>query len=353
LPSRSPLYPPIQEIQKAGERACSLTRQLLAFSRKQAIEPRPTSVNSVVNDAERMLQRLIGEDIELVTSLDPLLGLVMADPGQIHQVIMNLVVNARDAMADGGKLEITTANIDLDETAAGSHIDAVFGRHVVLTVTDTGTGMTEETMQSIFDPFFTTKEQGKGTGLGLTTAYGIVRQAGGWIEVSSKLGEGTTFRIYLPRIDGTPASDPVDPPCDQTRGGNETILVVEDQEEVRRLTRIVLESYGYTVVEAGNATEALQAVTGRCSEIHLLLTDVILPGMDGKALSEELLALCPNLKVIFTSGYPVDVVSNRGILERDAAYLAKPFTPDALAAKVREVLTESRPSGRGAADRRR
>lgn len=333
------LYLPAQEINKAGERAASLTKQLLAFSRKQVIEPRPLDLNVIVNDTERMFHRLIGEDIELAISLDPLLGQVMADPAQIQQVIMNLVVNARDAMSDGGKLEITTNNIDIDERAAAAHPDAAPGRYVLMTVTDTGIGMSEETMQRIFDPFFTTKRQDTGTGLGLAMVYGIVRQSGGWIEVSSQLAQGASFRIYLPRIDAKPVRNAVGTPVPKTLYGGETVLVVEDQEDVRRLIRTILESYGYHILEAKNGNEALHLTEGYSDEIHLLLTDVILPGMNGKTLAEHMRTLVPQLKVLFMSGYPEDVISRRGVLEQNVAYQPKPFSPESLAVKVREVLT--------------
>jgi PAS domain S-box-containing protein len=340
LAADDPLYLPAQEINKAGERAASLTKQLLAFSRKQIIEPRPLDLNVIVNDTERMFQRLIGEDIELAISLDPLLGQVMADPAQIQQVIINLVVNARDAMSDGGKLEITTKNIDIDERLAAVHPDAAPGRYVLMTVTDTGIGMSEETMQRIFDPFFTTKRQDTGTGLGLAMVYGVVRQSGGWIEVSSQLGQGASFRIHLPRIDARPLRNAVGSPVPKTLYGGETVLVVEDQEDVRRLIRTILESYGYHILEAKNGNEAVRLAKEYSSEIHLLLTDVILPGMNGKTLSEHMRSLLPKLKVLFTSGYPEDVISRRGVLEQDVAYLPKPFSPESLAVKIREVLTE-------------
>jgi CheY-like chemotaxis protein len=338
LSVHDPLYPSAQEINKAGERAASVTKQLLAFSRKQIIEPRLVDLNMIINDAQRLFQRLIGKDIELVMSLDPLLGPIIGDPDQIQQVIMNLILNARDAMSDGGKLEVTTKNVDVDENAAGVHPDAVPGRYVLTTVTDTGSGMSEETMHSIFDPFFTTKAKGEGTGLGLAIVYGIIRQSGGWIEVSSKLGRGASFRIYLPRVDAIPVQNQARLTAALTLCGGETVLLVEDQEEVRRLTRTILESYGYHVLEAPNGDEAFRVAKEHSNEIHLLLTDVILPGMNGKTLSSQLRVLRPKLKVLFTSGYPADVISRRGVLEQDVAYLPKPFTPRSLAAKVRDVL---------------
>ncbi len=325
-------------IHQAGERAGGLTSQLLAFSRKQVIEPRALDVNSTINDFERMLRRLIGEDVELVTALDPLVGRIMADQGQILQVIMNLVVNARDAMPNGGKLEIRTKNIDVDESAAAAQAGAAPGRYVSITITDTGVGMDPKTLEHVFEPFFTTKELGKGTGLGLSTVHGIIQQNGGWIQVRSEVGQGTSFDVCLPRIDASPAPNREPSEIANRAYGGETVLVVEDQKEVRVLTRAILESYGYHVLEAANGDEAGRFARECAAKIDLLLTDVILPGMDGKTLSEHLRVLCPNLKVIFTSGYPADMISRRGVLEQDIAYLPKPFSPESLAAKVRDVL---------------
>ena len=335
-----PVYSYAQEIGKAGNHAAGLTRQLLAFSRKQILEPRLLDVNNVVNEAGRMLQRLIGEDIELTTRLDPLLGQVMVDPDQIHQVIVNLVVNARDAMPDGGKLDIATENVEVDEGFLAAHPDALPGRYVMITVTDSGLGMDVKTVQSAFEPFFTTKERGKGTGLGLSTVYGIVRQSGGWIDVQSEVGKGSSFKTYIPRTEACPIPI-IAPVAAQTLHGGETVLVVEDQEAVRELTKTVLEAYGYHVLEATNGAEALAFVERHSGEIHLLLTDVIMPGMNGMDLSRRLRVLRPKLKVLFTSGYPADVIARRGVVERDVAYLPKPFSPETLVAKVRGVLAES------------
>ena len=335
-----PLYPYAEEIKRAGEHAAGLTKQLLTFSRKQVIQPRALDMNTIVNDAERMLQRLIGEDIELVTTLDPLLGQVMADPDQIHQVIMNLVVNARDAMPEGGKLEITMKNVDVDEGSLAAHPDVVPGSYVLMTITDTGIGMDGDILQSAFEPFFTTKQPGEGTGLGLSTVYGIVRQSGGWIHVRSEVGQGTSCRIYLPRIEAPSLPDRAQSDRAKALCGSETVLVVEDNEAVRRLTQTILKAYGYHVLEAANSTEAFALEKEHSGAIHLLLTDVILPGMNGMALSERLRALRPKLKVLFTSGYTADVIARRGVLQRDVAYLQKPFDPESLVAKVREVLTE-------------
>ena len=326
------------EIGKAGEHAASLTSQLLAFGRKQVIRPRATGVNGIVTDAERMLRRLIGEDIELVTRLAPHLGLVMTDPDQIHQVIMNLAVNARDAMPHGGRLEIATADTEVDQEAAAAHPDAAPGRYVRLTVTDTGTGMTDEVRRNVFEPFFTTKEQGKGTGLGLATVYGIVRQNGGWIEVESEYGRGSTFRIYLPRLEAGVAADDAKPAVAGAPHGDETVLVVEDQDSVRRLARMILSGRGFHVLEAANGAEAHAVARGHAGEIDLLLTDVVMPGIDGRLLAEQLRESRPRLPVILMSGYAEDVNAHRDSLASGVAYVQKPFRPDELAAKVREML---------------
>jgi two-component system, cell cycle sensor histidine kinase and response regulator CckA len=338
LAVRDPLRQYALEIGEAGERAASLTSQLLAFSRKQAIMPKAINLNAVIADAERMLQRLIGEDIELVTSPAPRLGLIMADPDQIHQVIINLAVNARDAMPKGGKIEITATDVDLDETAVATHPDATPGRYVQLTITDTGTGMTEEVRQNIFEPFFTTKEQGKGTGLGLAMVYGIVRQNGGWMEVKSEVGRGSTFRMHLPRIDAGAAADEAKPTVANASRGVETVLVVEDQEAVRRLVKRILEAHGYHVLEAASGAEAHAVASGHAGEIDLLLTDVVMPGMDGRTLSEQLRELRPTLRVILMSGFAEDVVARRDALASGLAYIQKPFGPEELAARIRGIL---------------
>jgi len=331
-----------QEIKKAGTRAAGLTGQLLAFSRKQVIQPRPLNINTIVGDAGRMLQRLIGEDIRLTISLDPQLGQIMADLDQMHQVIMNLVVNARDAMPNGGELSITTSNVDVRKNAISSHPGAAEGRYVMLAVSDEGVGMSEETLQKIFEPFFTTKERSGGTGLGLSTVYGIVCQGGGWIDVSSAPDKGAQFRIYLPRID--PCGDPERPQIavaaqPKPMQGNETVLVVEDQPEVRQYAATILKSYGYRVLTATDAKEASEIARNYGEDIHLLLTDVVLPGMNGKELADSIREARPKLKIVFMSGYPADMIARRGVLEQDVAYLAKPFSPDSLAGKVRELLS--------------
>jgi two-component system, cell cycle sensor histidine kinase and response regulator CckA len=346
-PPSEPVYLHAQEIQKAGMRAAGLTSQLLAFSRKQVIEPRPLMVNIVVKDAQRMLKRIIGEDIQLTTALDPMLGPVMADPDQIHQVIMNLVVNARDAMPDGGRLKIAAHNIDVEESAAGAHPDAVPGRYVMIAVTDSGTGMDEDTLQKVFEPFFTTKERGSGTGLGLSTAYGIVRQSGGWIEVSSKPGQGSEFRVYLPRIDACAVPDQPASAAPQVMLGSETLLLVEDNQEVRRYAATVLTSCGYRVLEAKDGAAASIIAQEYAGEIDLLLTDVILPGINGRELADRIRLSRPKIKVLFMSGYTADVIARRGVLEQDVAYIPKPVSPHSLASKVRQVLSDdsqSRPA---------
>ena len=325
------------EIGEAGRRAASLTSQLLAFSRKRAIVPRAINLNAVVADAERMLQRLIGEDIELVSSLAPRLGLVMADPDQIHQIIMNLAVNARDAMPNGGKFEITTAEVELDETAADAHPDAALGRYVQLTVKDTGMGMTEEVRQKIFEPFFTTKEQGQGTGLGLAIVYGAVRQHDGWIEVKSEPGRGSTFRIHLPCIDAGVAVDEAKPAAANALHGDETVLVVEDEEAVRRLTKTILEAHGYRVLEADSGAEAHAVASRRAGEIDLLLTDVVMPGMSGPQLAERLQPLHPQMKVLYMSGYPEPRQPNSALVS-EVDFIQKPFTKQKLLRRLREVL---------------
>jgi PAS domain S-box-containing protein len=341
LDRTDPLWSSADEIRKAAERAASLTKQLLAFSRKQVIEPKILDVNTTIRDSEQMLQRLLGEDIMLATRLDPFLGQVMADPEQVHQVIMNLAVNARDAMPDGGKLDISTANVEvaLDDDAI-TQPDAKAGRYVMITVTDGGTGMDENTRQHIFEPFFTTKGRDKGTGLGLSTVYGIVRQSDGWMDVSSELGVGTSFKLYFPRIDGRLVEEQRQATRSPELDGGETILVVEDQDAVRRITKSILKVYGYDILEAANGDEAMDVARKHPGDIHLLLTDVVLPGINGRELSERLRTLRPKLKVLFTSGYTSEIIVGRGVLDSGLAYIAKPFIPDRLAAKVREVLTE-------------
>jgi PAS domain S-box-containing protein len=338
LPPDDPRRQDVEEIRKAGLSAASLTRQLLAFSRKQILEPVALDLNAVLANLDRMVGRLIGEHIEIITRLDPELGRVKADAGQLEQILMNLVVNARDAMAEGGTLTIETGNVELDGHHARSHQGAACGPHIVLTVSDTGHGMDEHTQSHLFEPFFTTKVKGKGTGLGLATVYGIVKQSGGFISVNSELEHGTTFRIYFPRVeDGAvpPVSDrsPVHPPT-----GTETILLAEDASGLRRLARKSLERYGYTVLEAPNGDDALEICERHHGPIHLLLTDVVMPGMSGRALADRVAVLYPATKVLYTSGHADDAIVQRGVLSAGTAFLQKPYAPEVLARRVRDVL---------------
>jgi PAS domain S-box-containing protein len=329
-----------QSIHEAGQRAADLTRQLLAFSRKQMLRPEVLNLNDIVRDTERMLRRLIGEDIELICRLNPELGGVEADVSQVHQVLMNLCVNARDAMPGGGRLTIETANephVTADMHFAGNDTDVRPGEYVMLAVSDTGHGMSEATQQRIFEPFFTTKEQGKGTGLGLATVYGIVRQSEGHIKVESVYSKGTTFRIYLPRVEHAPREENVNGAVPVLEG-NETILLVEDEAEVRRLAASSLRTYGYRVMEAADAEEALRLYGAAREPMDVLLTDVVMPGMTGVELSKRLLSMSPGLKVIFVSGYADSVILRHGALDTGASLLQKPYSPAALAAKVRETL---------------
>lgn len=343
LESLSPVDPrraDVERIRNAGQRAASLTQQLLAFSRKQMLQPQVLDLNTVVSDTDKMLRRLIGEDIELVTVLDPALGRVEVDPGQMQQVILNLAVNARDAMPQGGKLTIETRNVELDETYAQRRAMVQPGPYVMLAISDTGVGMDEETQSHIFEPFFTTKEVGKGTGLGLATVYGIVKQSGGYIWVYSEEGQGTTFKIYLPRVEEEAEGMPLHGgESGYLPRGRETVLLVEDEPGVRGLTGRVLSRQGYRVLEASNGEEALRVAREHAGEpIDLLVTDVVMPLMGGKTLAERLKAMHPGIRVLYMSGYTDNVVVHHGILDRGVAFLQKPFGPEALARKVREML---------------
>jgi two-component system, cell cycle sensor histidine kinase and response regulator CckA len=329
----------VDEISRAGERAASLTRQLLAFSRKQVLAPQMLNLNTIVVDMEKMLRRVIGEDVDLATDLPPNLGSVHADPGQIEQVILNLAINARDAMPQGGKLTIETCNIELDQF----YPDVPPGPYVLLAVSDTGHGMTPEVKARIFEPFFTTKEPGKGTGLGLATVFGIIKQSRGHIAVYSEPGAGTAFKIFLPRL-GQPARSPqLHAGPQAASGGNETLLLVEDDDGVRALSRHVLQSNGYTVLVATtHGGEALRICAQHKEPIHLLLTDVVIPELGGRELAEQLVRLHPEMKVLFLSGYTDDAVVRHGVLQAETNFLQKPFSPRVLAMKVREVLDASR-----------
>jgi PAS domain S-box-containing protein len=328
----------LHEIHRASDRAASLTRQLLAFSRKQVFQSKVLILNEIVAETSSMLRRLIGEDITLETALSPTLWPVRVDAGQIEQVLMNLVVNARDAMPQGGRLTIETANVELDESYSEEYLDVQPGRYVVLAVSDTGCGMDPITKARIFEPFFTTKAPGKGTGLGLATVFGIVKQSGGHVTVYSEPAKGTAFRIYLPKVESVvelPSEEKFPKP---SRDGVETILVVEDAPMVRNLACRILRSHGYTVLEADGGVEALRICEQHAGTIHLVLTDVVMPEMSGRELSELFRARKLNLKVLFMSGYTDDAVMRHGILEAEASFIQKPFTPSSLAQKVREVL---------------
>ncbi len=340
-----PLGEYFREIGRAGERAASLTRQLLAFSRKQVLQPRVVDLNQTISALERMLRRLIGEDIVLTTSLDPALWRVVADPSQIEQVLLNLALNARDAMPRGGRLTFTTRNVVLDEASERLHLDAAPGPHVVVAVDDTGCGMDSSTMAHIFDPFFTTKEVGKGTGLGLATVYGIVRQSGGSIAVRSEVDAGATFEIYLPRAeeaDAVVSEKAIDDPVRSLRG-TETVLIAEDELLVRTLARQILEALGYTVIEAASGDAALAVYESHHGHIDLLLTDVVMPGMSGPDLVERLRGVLPSLRVIYMSGYADDALARHGVLDGGTVLLHKPFSPDVLLRCVRRVLDGPEP----------
>jgi nitrogen-specific signal transduction histidine kinase/CheY-like chemotaxis protein len=333
----------LRQIHRAGLRAAELTAQLLTFSRKEAVQRKSIGLNAVVEEAGRMLQRVVGEDVEVVLHLGDALGAVLADSGQMHQVLMNLVVNARDSMPHGGKLTVETRNVNTDDVFAHQHPELRPGAYVCLAVIDTGTGMSEEVRRHIFEPFFTTKEPGKGTGLGLATVYGIVRQCGGSIVVESEPGAGTTFEIYLPHVQASAAEVRGELAAVPSTRGWETILLVEDQAAVRQLTEDMLRAQGYRVLPASGAAQAISHASDHDGPIHLLITDVILPHMNGRALADSLRADRQEMKVLYISGYSGDVI---GVLE-GGTYLAKPYSAEALAAKVREVLgTSSAGAGR-------
>ena len=345
LPAEHPMRRNAEGIREASQQAASLTRQLLAFSRKQVLAPRIVDPNLIVANMHGMLQRLLGETIQLELVAAPDTGLVKADPGQLEQVIMNLAVNARDAMPDGGRLTIATGELELDSSAAREHSEAAPGRYVMLQVSDTGTGMDQATRTRLFEPFFTTKEQGKGTGLGLSTVYGIVKQSGGHIWVQSEIGRGTTFKICLPLAEDEVAivdsAGLADVEAEPVRGA-ETILLVEDARRVREVVREILEMNGYAILEARNGSEALDIVAAHTGPIHLMVTDVVMPHMSGRELAQRLATVRPETRVLFMSGYTDDAIVRHGVLEEGTAFLSKPFTPDSLSTKVREVLDAGR-----------
>jgi two-component system cell cycle sensor histidine kinase/response regulator CckA len=338
LKADDPLRLDIEQIEKAGVRAANLTRQLLAFSRQQVLQPRVLDLNQVLLGMDPMIRRLLGADVELTVLRSSGLGKIVADPGQIEQVVTNLVVNARDAMPDGGMLTIETKNIDLDQDYAAQHHGVTPGPHVVFAITDTGIGMDRDTQTRVFEPFFTTKERGKGTGLGLSTVIGIVEQSGGHVWVYSEPGQGSTFRVYLPRTGAALPDLTSLPPPPSSRRGSETVLLVEDDDPVRTVACGILRRNGYRVLEASNGGEALLVCEQHTAKIHLLLTDVVLPRMSGRQLVERLARVRPDMKVLFMSGYTEEAILQHGILESEVAYLQKPLTPAVLTRKVREVL---------------
>ena len=341
-PADSPLRNCVDEMLKAGHRAAGLTRQLLAFSRQQVLDPRVLDLNAVVRDMENMLKRLIGEDIHLKATLDPKLVHIKADQGQIEQVILNLAVNARDAMPSGGELRLSTSNFYMDEEFVKRYpFPVLVGDYVLLTISDSGIGMDAATRARVFEPFFTTKEKGKGTGLGLSTVYGVVKQSGGYIEVVSEPGHGATFKIYLPKVEQAvePQAAPTELPV--SLHGNETILLVEDETSLRTLGRRLLELCGYCVLEAESGADALKICRQYQGVIDLLLTDVVMPGISGRVLADELLKERPETRVVFMSGYTGQTVGDHGVLAEGSFFLPKPFTREALARKVRTVLDGS------------
>jgi CheY-like chemotaxis protein len=340
LAPSDPNHHSAEQIMKAGERAASLTRQLLAFSRRQALQPKPVDLNKLVSGLSSMLRRLIGEDIDLRLEMRPELGQVNADPGQMEQVLMNLVVNARDAMPHGGTLTIETANVVLDESYASRHLSIKPGPYTMLAVSDNGVGMDEATQARLFEPFFTTKGTGHGTGLGLSTVFGIIKQSNGSLDVYSVPGRGTSVKIYLPRVDQPVAAE------SEAFGkalprGSETILVVEDDEMVRSLVRETLQREGYHVVDAAGPLEARRIADTYKAPIHLLITDVVMPKISGRELASELCRRRPDMRVLYMSGYTDSAIVNSGILQKEVAFLQKPFTPAALAERVHEVLEGS------------
>ena len=334
---KSPLQGELEEIRLAGERAALITQQLLAFSRKQVLEPKVAHLDDLVTEMKKMLTRMIGENIAIQINTCPSLGLVKVDPGQFQQILMNLVLNSRDSMPNGGDLLIETANVNLDEGYCVLHPYMKPGRFVMLSVSDTGMGMSEEVRSHVFEPFFTTKETGRGTGLGLATTYAAVKQAGGYIEVDSEVGIGTTMKIYLPCVGASEKCVKDDPPGNSP-GGTETVLLVEDENILRQLCVVILEPLGYKVMPARNGTEAITVAQKYSGRIDLLLTDVVMPGMNGRELATQLVLQHPEAKVLFMSGHTENVIFHDGVLDEGVFFIRKPHSPSALAKKVREVL---------------
>jgi len=339
LPETSPITASLIDIREAGERAAALTRQLLAFSRRQVLRPTLVDVNAAVKRLGSMLRRIVREDIRLVITLEPALAPVLADEGQLDQVVMNLVVNARDAISAGGQITIETASFYADETYAQAHPDTRAGDYVVIAISDTGVGMDEATKSRLFEPFFTTKPVHKGTGLGLSTVYGIVRQSGGWIWVYSEPGKGSTFKVYLPRAEPRSSDAQLELVQPDLQKGTETVLLVEDEPALLKLAASSLENCGYTILNASNGPAAIEIAAKHPGPIHLLLTDVIMPGMNGRELSNCLAPVRPEMRVLYMSGYTDDVIGSAGTLDSHVAYLQKPFSPNDLARRVREVLS--------------
>jgi signal transduction histidine kinase len=345
LDPNDPLRNNLDQINNACDRAAGLTGRLLAFSRKQILRPMVLNLNTTVSEMSRMMPPLIGEDVQLVIELCPNLGHVKADSGQIEQIIANLAVNARDSMPLGGELTIRTSNTILDEDDAGKSKSLQFGRYVLLTISDTGHGMSPETMGRVFEPFFTTKEVGKGTGLGLSTVYGIVKQSGGHISVDSEIGQGTTFRIYLPQVDDEVGEDEIRPTLTGLVPGKEIVLLVEDDNQVRSVAAMTLEMSGYDVLTAANGEEALLFCQRYDGKVDLLLTDLVMPRMSGQELSNRLLKLRPDTRVLYMSGYSENAIIHHGVMEEGTDFIEKPFSPGALTRKIREVLDEAASAG--------
>jgi nitrogen-specific signal transduction histidine kinase/DNA-binding NarL/FixJ family response regulator len=345
LPADDPKRGDLEQIRHAGKRAASLTSQLLAFSRKQILQPEVLDLNAAITEMSTMLRRLIGEDIELVAINQPDLGMVNADPGQIQQILMNLAANARDAMPQGGKLTIETSNVDLDGGHFHGYPEVAAGPYVMLAISDSGIGMDEATKAHLFEPFFTTKGKGKGTGLGLSTIYGIVKQSNGFIWVYSEPGKGTAFKIYFPRTKSRAAAPANERTLELGSQEVETILLAEDEPSVRSLAARVLRERGYTVLEASNGKEALDVVRGYAGEIHLVLTDVVMPGMSGKDLVSQIEASRPGIKALYTSGYTDDAIVHHGTLDSGVAFLQKPFSVESLTRKVWEAINAEPAAG--------
>jgi signal transduction histidine kinase/CheY-like chemotaxis protein len=339
LTENRPALRRIGMVKKAADSAADLTHQLLAFGRKQILQPKVIEPREVLKEVEGMLRQLIGENIRLEVNLHSEVGCISVDPGQMEQILVNLAANARDAMPNGGRLTVEAGNVDLDNSYVQIHPPAIPGPYVMFAVSDTGCGMDQKTQSQIFDPFFTTKEFGKGTGLGLATVYGIVKQSGGYIWVYSELGKGSVFKVYLPRVGGAAALVPQIAADGAPQRGSETILIAEDSEGLREIAREYLGNLGYTVIEASSGEQALQRAQEFGGEIHLLLTDVVMSGMNGRELADLIAQKYPGIKILFTSGYTDDSIARQGIFDLSVAFIQKPYRPKALATKIREILS--------------